>query len=84
MAGRFPPRPPRILDGFPDFSHRSWRPIGSSHVQQCGKGLDFNRYELPAFSTLGFLHERGLSNRLLRDPDASHRTRRRLLPVRRG
>jgi hypothetical protein len=45
MAGRFPPRPLRILGGFPDFSHRSQGPIGSSQVQQGGKGLDLNRSE---------------------------------------
>ena len=31
-----------------------------------GNDLDLNRYEFLAFSTLGFLHDRGLSNRLFK------------------
>jgi hypothetical protein len=47
MAGRFPPRPPLILGCFPDLSHLPAGPVGSSQVQQGGKGLDLNRYEYP-------------------------------------
>jgi hypothetical protein len=83
--GQLPPGRPRIL-GFPwVFCHLSAGPVGSSQGQQGGKDLGLNRYErVPAVSTLGFLHDRGPSNRIIQDPDAPLRQRQRLLHDRHG
>jgi hypothetical protein len=45
--GLFPPRRPLILGFLLDFSASSAGPVGPSHVQQGGMGLDLNRYEFP-------------------------------------